>query len=97
MARFRAFAESRFFHFHEVADVRAFFQLGTGTQTRKRSDGAGGVKPGIFHNGVSANFAIIANDAVFNDTARADFHPIAQRHVAFNNDIGINFDVTPVG
>ncbi len=73
----------RAFHFHEVTNVGAFQQFGARAQTGKWTDGAGRMQPGIFHHAAGANFAVIADGAVF-DHAAARFSPIAQHHVAFD-------------
>ncbi|GAR59112.1 hypothetical protein NGUA15_00879 [Salmonella enterica] len=50
----------------------------------------------IFHHAVWANFAVIANNAVFNNAARADLHAVTERHVTFDDNVSVNFHITPV-
>ena len=91
-----AFPETRFFHFHEVANVGAFQQFGARAQTGKWADGAGSLQLGIFHHAIGANFAVIADGAVFDHAAGADFHTIAQHHIAFQNNVSIDLHIAPV-
>ncbi len=96
MPGFRAFAQTRFFHFDEVADVCAFQQLCPWAQTGEWPDRAGGFKVGIFYHAVRADFTIVANHAVFDHATGANFDAVTQRYVAFQNNVSIDFDVAPV-
>ncbi|GAR62408.1 hypothetical protein NGUA15_04220 [Salmonella enterica] len=50
----------------------------------------------IFHHAVWANFAVIANNAVFNNAPRADLHAVTERHVTFDDNVSVNFHIKPV-
>ena len=96
MTGFRAFPQTRFFHFHEVAYVSAFQQLSTWTQTRKRTDSTRRVQMSIFNHAVRANFAVVTDDAVFDHTAGANFDAVAKLNVAFKDNVSINLNISPV-
>ena len=96
MTSFRAFTQTRFFHLNEVTDVCSFQQLSSRTQTSKRANGTGRRQIRVFHDGIWANFAIIANHAVFNHATGADFHAMTESHVALDDNVSINFNIAPV-
>ena len=50
----------------------------------------------IFNHAIRADFAVVANDAVFDHTTGANFDAITQRYVAFQNNVSIDFNVAPV-
>ncbi|CNU23489.1 Uncharacterised protein [Salmonella enterica subsp. enterica serovar Bovismorbificans] len=47
----------------------------------------------IFHHAVWANFAVIANNAVFNNAARADLHAVTERYITFDDNVSVNFHI----
>ncbi|MOA13610.1 hypothetical protein D3C78_1336710 [compost metagenome] len=96
MARFRTFAQTRLFHFDEVADMGTHRQLSARTQAGKGTHGAFRCQHGIFQHAVRADFAVIADHAVFQHAAGTDFHSIPELDRAFNNHVGINRDVATV-
>ena len=51
---------------------------------------------GIFHHAIRADFTVITDNAVFNDATRANLHAMAQRDVTFDDNVSINFNISPV-
>ena len=76
--------------------MRAFQQLSARTQTGEWADGTSRFQMGIFHHAVRADFAVVTDSGVFNHAARADFNAMAQYHVAFKDNVSINFDIAPM-
>ena len=96
MTSFRAFTQTRFFHFDEVTHVCAFLQLSTRAQTCEWTNGASGFQMRIFHHTVWAKLATLTNHAVFDDATGANLDAIPNGYVTFNDNVSINFNIAPV-
>ena len=96
MVGFAAGAHHGVFHFNKVADVHIVAQLRLRTQARKRADAAIAAHAAIFQMRKRGYAAACANVGVANHAVGADFHAVAQRHIAFQHYVHINYHVLPV-
>ena len=95
MVGLAVFADRGFFDLDEIAHMHAAGQFSAGTQARERADDAGAVGDHTLdvavrmHDGTGREFHVLEPGE------RADAHVVAKYHVAFEDDVDIEFDIVP--
>src|SRR3989344_1184038 len=82
-------------HFDEIAKMHAVGDLRPWTQAGERPDAAFTPDGGFLDDAVGQDLGALAHRGVADHVIRPDVHPVAQNHLALENDVNVDYHITP--